>query len=64
MATYLQQMVEKITRIKELSKEWGQKHKVHYQKELIETEQKIQEIYSSNKSGIFTNEELESLNTK
>ena len=32
MATYMQHMVEKITRIKELMKEWGQKHKVHYPK--------------------------------
>ena len=57
----MQHMLENMERIKKLSKEWGQRHKSFSQNVLIEIENKIQEIFNLNKTGIFTNEELESL---
>lgn len=54
-------MMEKLATIKKISKEWGKKDKYLEQKELKEIEKRIQELYNSNTSGTFSNEELQLL---
>ena len=54
-------MVENLLKIKKVSKEWGQMRRGLDQKELKELEHKIHNIYSSNKTGVFSKEEMENL---
>ena len=46
-------MMENLTTIKKLSKEWGSNKRSLEQKELKEIEQKIQNLHSSNIKGVF-----------
>ena len=58
------QMMENLSKIKKFSKEWDRNQRVLDQKELNEVEQKIQNIYISNNTGVFSEKELEELRTK
>ena len=55
------QMMDNLSTIKKLSKEWGNKFRELEQFELKYLEHKIQNIYNSNTTGIFSIEELHSL---
>ena len=54
-------MMENLLKIKKVSKEWGRKQRGLDQKELKGVERKIQDIYFSNITGVFSEEELEEL---
>ena len=44
-----------------MSKEWGSKQKILYQKELKEVKQEIQNFHSANHTGVYTAAELDKL---
>ena len=55
------QMTTNLSTIKKLLKEWGKKYRESHQKELKDSEQKIQNLYNSNTTRIFSKEEIQSL---
>ena len=55
------QMMENLTTIKKLSKEWGSNQRNSEQKELKDIEQKIQNLHSTNTTGVFSIDELNQL---
>ena len=55
------QLMENLLKIKKLSKEWGRNQRSLDQKELKEVDQKIQNIYISNNTGVFSITELDEL---
>ena len=55
------QMMDNLSTIKKLSKEWGKKFRESQQFELKDSEQEIQKLYNSNTIGIFSTEKIQSL---
>ena len=55
------QMMENLLKIKKLSKQWGRNQRNLDQKELKEVDQKIQNIYISNNTGLFSITKLDEL---
>ena len=57
----MQQMMDNLATIKKLTKEWGKKHKLQFQKELRESEKRFEELYNSNTSNTFSAKSLQAL---
>ena len=53
----MQQFADNLARAKKISKEWGFLHKASMQKDLKDTEEKIEALFQGNEGGVFNEEE-------
>ena len=57
----MKQMMDNLTQVKKVSKEWERNYQDKQQQELKEVEEGIKNLYKGNNIGIFSEEELNKL---